>query len=95
MLNLQDFTRLLVMPIGALSGLGSARDMQAGVLAIVLFTVGGLFLGVGVSWLSFKFERRFFVRGRHPFGYMFSPLIWIFAAWLTPALFALILLRHE
>jgi len=95
MLNLQDFSRLLMMPIGALSGFGSARDLKAGVSAIVLFTFAGALLAFGLMWVSFKFERRFLVRGSRPFVYLFSPLVWLFAAWLTPALLALFIYGHK
>jgi hypothetical protein len=53
MLNLQGFIRLLVLPIGALSGFGSARDMKAGISATILFTFAGLLLGFATSWVPF------------------------------------------
>ena len=95
MLNLQDFARLLTMPVGALSGFGSARDMKAGVSAIILFTFVGLLLGFATSLVSFKFERRFLVRGNHGFIYLVSPLIWILVAGLAPVLLALIIYGHR
>ena len=95
MLNWADFSRLLMIFIGALSGFGSARDMKVGILATILFTIGGLVLGFGMSWVSFNFERRFLFRGKHPFVYFFIPFVWIFAAWLAPVCLALIVYGHK
>lgn len=94
MLNWQDFARLITLPIGALSGFGSAHDMKAGASVIIVFVFAGLLLGFAMSWLSFKFERRFLVRGQHPVLYFVTPFFWIFGAWISPVCLALILLHR-
>jgi hypothetical protein len=95
MLNLQDLTRLLTIPIGALSGFGSALNVKAGVSVIILFTFIGLLLGLATSWVSFKFERRFLDRGRHFFLLLVTPFIWIAIAGLAPALLVLTIYGHR
>ena len=94
MLNWQGFARLITLPIGALSGFGSARDMKAGPSATILFVFAGLLLGFAMSWLSFKFERRYLVRGQHPFVDFVAPFVWIVGAWILPVCLALILLHR-
>ena len=94
MLNLQDFARLITLPIGALSGFGSAHDMKAGASVIVIFAFAGLLLGFAMSWLSFKFERRFLIRGKHPLIYFLTAFVWVFGAWISPMCLALILLQR-
>jgi disulfide bond formation protein DsbB len=95
MLNLQDFSRLLMIPIGAISGLGAAHESKAKTLTIVIFALIGLLLGFGVAWMSSQFERRYLVGGNHPLVYRFIPFVWIVAAWLAPALLALMIFGHR
>ena len=91
MLNLSALCRLLMIPFGALSGLGAAQANKFGTLAIVIFTCIGLLLGLGISWLSLVSEKRLFIRGNHPIAYALMPLVWLLAAVLAPALFGLII----
>jgi hypothetical protein len=44
MLNWTGLCGLLMPLIGAMSGLGSARDMKAGILTIILFTFAFIYL---------------------------------------------------
>jgi disulfide bond formation protein DsbB len=98
MLNLPDLSRLLMIPIGAMSGLAAACANKAGTLSIVIFTFIGLLFGFGMIWVSVKFERRFLIRGKHrfhPFVYLFIPFVWIFITWLGPVFLALIVFGHK
>jgi hypothetical protein len=94
MLNWQDSTRLITLPIGALSGIASAHDMKAGASVIILFAFLGLLLGLAMSWLSFKFERRYLLRGEHPFVGFAMPVVWICGAGISPVCLAQILLHR-
>jgi len=95
MLNSLDVSRLLMLPIGVLSGLFSARDMKAGLLAIILFTFAGLLLGIGSGWLSFKIERQFLVRGKNHIVGLLLPFAGLAAAYIAPVLLALIIYGHK
>jgi hypothetical protein len=95
MLNWSGLCGLLMPLIGMLSGFGSARDMKAGTVAIFLFTFFGLLLGFGMSWVSFKFQRWFYRRGKHAFGNLLSPSICLLVAWMAPGILALIIFRHK
>lgn len=98
MLNLPDLSRLLMIPIGAMSGLAAACANKAGTLSIVIFTFIGLLLAIGVMWASFKFERRFLIRGNHPLRHIvgfFIPFVWIFLAWFCPVVLALVVFGHK
>jgi len=53
-MNLPDFTFLLVVLVGPILGWGAAHGEKAGTGAIVLFTLGGLLLGLGMGGLSSK-----------------------------------------
>jgi hypothetical protein len=95
MLNWSGLCSLLMPLIGMLSGFGSAHDMKAGILMIILFSIGGLLIGFGMSLLSFKFERWFHRKGKSGFANFISPTVCLLIAGSAPGLLALIIFRHK
>jgi hypothetical protein len=97
MLNWTGLCGLLMPLIGAMSGLGSAHDMKAGILTIILFAFIGLLLGFGMSAACFKIERQSkkIPAGIRPFAYFLIPFVGLVAAYLAPVLLALIILEHK
>jgi len=97
MLNWHDFSRLLMILIGAVSGLGSAREMKSGTSVVIIFAFIGAFLGFGMGAATFKLERwlKKLPAGMRPLLYFLIPFVGILAAWLAPVLLALIILGHK
>src|SRR5207237_9382809 len=52
MLNWADLSVLVIILAGPFSGVCAAHDEKAGLVAIILFGLIGLFLGIAVGWVS-------------------------------------------
>ncbi|MGP8201933.1 MAG: hypothetical protein ACLQU4_20775 [Limisphaerales bacterium] len=91
MLNLQDFCCLLMIPVGAISGIVNAHDMKAGTLAIILFGFIGLLLGFGAAFGTAALCKRHVPS----IVYRLMPIFGIFAAGAAPSLLVLIIYGHK
>ncbi len=99
MLNLADFSMLLIALIGPVSAAGTAHAHKASVLAIVLFGLGGLALGVFLGMVANKcayrvLDSKRLTAGSGFFLYMAIPLVGILVVALVPFLVAEIVYGH-
>ena len=86
MLNLSSFGCAIVTPIaGALGGMGGARAGKAGLWVVVLFTLGGLLVGVGFGMYSLGLANSALGSKRPgaPVAYVLVPMLSICAAMLV------------
>jgi len=96
MLNFTDFMGLLMLLAGPLSGFGAAHQRKAGLVSLVLFTIFGLIVGVGLGQISSQLaysvlRSKTMPKGLQAFAYMLVPATFLFAVLLVPALLALII----
>jgi hypothetical protein len=94
-LNLQDFSCLLMIPIGAISGIANAHDMKAGTLAIILFGFIGLLFGFGAAFGTAALCKRPWKKNVPSIVYRFMPLFGILSAGTAPNLLVLIIYGHK
>ena|SRR6266487_4087316 len=99
MLNLADFSMLLMALIGPVSGLGAAHAHKAGVPALIVFGVGGLGLGIYLGMVANKcayrvLDSKRLTAGSGFFAYMAIPLVGILVVALVPFLVAEIVYGH-
>jgi hypothetical protein len=99
MLNLADFSMLLMALIGPLSAFTAAHAHKAGVSVAILFALGGLALGISLGRVTSKLAYRVLdSKGLHGglafFAYLAIPLVGILAVTLAPFLVAEIIYGH-
>jgi len=99
MLNLADFSMLLMVLIGPVSAAGAAHAHKASVLAIVLFGLSGLALGAVLSMVANKCAYRVLHSKRLPTGlslgaYAAIPFLGILIVVVVPYLVAEIVYGH-
>lgn len=94
MLNWADLMSLVITLAGALGGVGGARGEKAGVLATILFGVGGLLVGLGGALLSTKFAYSALRSKGAGIFYMVVPMLFLFAVIASTAFLASWLTRH-
>jgi hypothetical protein len=96
MLNWTDLSVLIMLVMGPFSGLCAAHQHKAGITSLVLFTIVGLIVGIGLGQVSRKLaysvlRSKTFPGGLQFFVYMFVPMAFIFAVLLVPALLAMMI----
>jgi hypothetical protein len=96
MLNLADFSMLLMAIIGPVSAFGAAHGHKASVPALIVFAVGGLALGLSFGIAVNKFAYRVLNSktrngGLALLAYMTVPLLGIVTVGLVPFLIAQII----
>ncbi len=98
MLNWTDFSCLLMILAGPLSGVAAAHQHKAGVLSLILFGVVGLAIGFGVGMIliSSKFAYRILRSKMLPNGlkfaaYMLVPMCSLLLVVLLPAMLAMMI----
>ncbi len=93
MLNWTSLCGLIMLLAGPFSGFAAARDHKAGTVVLILFTIAGLIIAVGLAMVSNKVAysvlraKSFPVRPRI-FVYMLVPAVFLFAVLLVPHLLA-------
>ena len=93
MLNLADFTALLMILVGPFSGIAAAHAHKAGIVPIVLFGLVGLAIGFGVAMMSSKvaysiLRSKKLSSGVGLFFYSLVPFAGLLAVALAPFLLA-------
>ena len=96
MLNWRDLCGLLMLLAGPMSGFGAAHQHKAGIVSLVLFTVFGLIVGVGLGQVSSKLAYSVLRSKTRPdalrhYVYMFVPMVFLFAVLLVPALLVMMI----
>jgi hypothetical protein len=96
MLNWTDLCGLLMLLAGPVSGFGAAHQHKAGITSLVLFTIIGLIVGVGLGQVSSKLaysvlRSKTLPGGLQFFVYMFVPMAFLFAVLLVPALLVMMI----
>ena len=96
LLNIANFSLLLMVLAGAFSGLGAAHAHKAGVPAAILFAFGGLALGIllGLASSKFALDSKRLHAGVGLLVYIAIPLVGLLAVALVPFLVARIVLGH-
>jgi hypothetical protein len=96
MVNWSSFGCGIVTPLaGALGGMGGAREGKAGLLVVVLFTLGGLLIGIGVGVYSLGLANSALKSKRPaaPVAYMIVPMLSFLVAMFVSFWVALWLVR--
>jgi len=96
MLNWTDLCGLLMLLAGPASGFGAAHQHKAAIVSLILFTIFGLIVGVGLGQVSSKLAYSVLRSRTGPdilrhYAYMFVPPVFLFAVLLVPALLAMMI----
>jgi hypothetical protein len=90
MLNLADFSSLLMIVVGPLCGVGAAHAHKAGGVSLAIFVLVGLAIGFGVAMASSKLAYSILNSKRFSaavglFFYSLVPIVGLFVVALTAA----------
>jgi len=93
MLNLADFSALLMVVVGPICGISAAHAHKAGIVSLVLFGLAGLAIGFGAAMMSSKFayailRSKKFSAGVGLFFYSLVPLAGLLAVGVATVLLA-------